>query len=484
MGFKFLVAILFVSSVFILSNAADANAWRSRSIYQVLTDRIARTNGDTSSCGDLGKYCGGTFKGLQNKLDYIKSMGFDAIWISPIPKNQGQDYHGYGAVDWYQVNSNFGTPQDLKNLVSAAHSKGMYVMLDVVANHVGSVDLDFSKVVPFNSPSHYHTKCQINNWNDAHEVEYCRLANLPDLDQDNSYVRQTLLNWVKGVVSNYSFDGIRVDTVPEVKPQFWAEWAKAAGVYQVGEVFNRDYGYVGKYQGYLDATLNYPLYYALRDIFGSRQSMYNFRNHYSNMDKFFKNQDILGNFVDNHDNPRYLNQYSDGRTYKAALAFVLGSKGIPIIYYGSEQYYKGGNDPGCREPLWTSGYKTTDISTMLTRINQVRKDTKYYLQPQVERWVDDTFYAFSRGNVVFAFTNNPDQTQTRSVTYHPYKEGQKVCNIVYPGDCVTIKGGALPVTLLNGEVKVFVPQSMIKQKMTDDEVEEFYDVDEFLSMTI
>ena len=472
MAFKLFAAILLVSSAFIFSNAADAETWRSRSIYQVLTDRIARTNGDTSPCGDLGKYCGGTFKGLQSQLDYIKSMGFDAIWISPIPKNQGNDYHGYGAVDWYQVNSNFGTPGDLQDLVNTAHSKGMFVMLDVVANHVGPVDLDFSSVVPFNDPSHYHVKCQINNWNDPNEVEYCRLANLPDLDQDNQFVRQTLLNWVRGVVSNYSFDGIRVDTVPEVKGPFWAEWAKAAGVYQVGEVFNGDYGYVGQYQNYLDATLNYPLYFQLRSIFGSRQSMYNFRTHYSNMDKFFKNQDILGNFADNHDNPRFLHDYPDGRTYKSALAFVLGSRGIPITYYGSEQYYSGGNDPACREPLWTSEYKSTDISTMLTRIHSVRASTKYYLELQIERWVDDTFYAFSRGNVVFAFTNNPDQTQTRNVNYHPYSEGQVVCNINYPGDCVTIHNGILQITLLNGEVKVFVPQSTMTE------------VEEFLAMTI
>jgi hypothetical protein len=69
-----------------LVSAADTSAWKSRSIYFVLTDRIARSSSDTggSSCGDLGNYCGGTFKGLESKLDYIKGLGFDAIWITPV----------------------------------------------------------------------------------------------------------------------------------------------------------------------------------------------------------------------------------------------------------------------------------------------------------------------------------------------------------------------------------------------------------------
>lgn len=67
-------------------SAADTSAWRSRSIYFVLTDRIARSSSDTGggSCSDLGNYCGGTFKGLESKLDYIKGLGFDAIWITPV----------------------------------------------------------------------------------------------------------------------------------------------------------------------------------------------------------------------------------------------------------------------------------------------------------------------------------------------------------------------------------------------------------------
>jgi len=92
-------------------------------------------------------------------------MGFDAIWISPIPQNKGNDYHGYAALNWNEVNEHFGTRDDLKSLVQTAHSKDIWIMLDVVANHVAPVDMDFSQLVPFNSADYFHSKCDIN-WND------------------------------------------------------------------------------------------------------------------------------------------------------------------------------------------------------------------------------------------------------------------------------------------------------------------------------
>lgn len=93
---------------------------------------------------------------------------------------------------------------------------GIWVMVDVVANHVGPVGNDFSRIYPFNQASHYHSNCDIVDWNNQAQVEYCRLAQLPDLDQSNSYVRQYLKDWIKNLVNTYGFDGIRIDTIPEV----------------------------------------------------------------------------------------------------------------------------------------------------------------------------------------------------------------------------------------------------------------------------
>lgn len=93
-------------------------------------------------------------------------MGFDAIWISPVVTNSPGGYHGYWALNWNEINPYFGTAQELKDLVSAAHAKGIWVMVDVVANHVAPIGTDYAQVTPYNQEIHYHTDCQITNWND------------------------------------------------------------------------------------------------------------------------------------------------------------------------------------------------------------------------------------------------------------------------------------------------------------------------------
>ena len=213
------------------TQAGDTNYWKQRAVYQVLTDRFWRDSGDKSVCTNLSQYCGGTFKGIEEKLDYITGMGFDAIWISPVVDNMEPGYHGYWARNWEKINAHFGTEDDLKALVDAAHAKGVAVMVDVVANHSAPIGDDFSQIYPLNRAEHYHSDCAINNWNDQDEVEHCRLAGLPDINQNDAWVRQYLKDWVKNLVSTYKFDGIRIDTIPEVHPDFWDEYGQAAGVF-------------------------------------------------------------------------------------------------------------------------------------------------------------------------------------------------------------------------------------------------------------
>lgn len=113
------------------ANALSKEGWRTQSIYQLLTDRYARTDGSTAPCTDLGSYCGGTWQGIINNLDYIQGMGFTALWISPITEQipgvtyEGTAYHGFWPQQINQVNSNFGTAADLKALSTALHQRGM-----------------------------------------------------------------------------------------------------------------------------------------------------------------------------------------------------------------------------------------------------------------------------------------------------------------------------------------------------------------------
>ncbi len=136
--------------------------WKTRVIYQLLTDRFARTNGDQTGC-DVHNYCGGSFRGIINNLDYITGMGFNAIWISPILENTPGSYHGYHMTNLYKLNQNFGSEQDFKDMIAACHARDVWIMVDVVANHSGPVGTDYSRVYPFNDASHYHDYCVISN---------------------------------------------------------------------------------------------------------------------------------------------------------------------------------------------------------------------------------------------------------------------------------------------------------------------------------
>lgn len=155
-----LAAIIYIISLgSVLSKTKEE--WKTRSIYQIVTDRFARTNGDTAGC-DLRNYCGGTFQGIKNNLDYISGMGFNAIWISPIVENTDGAYHGYHAKNFYNTNPKFGTEDELKDLIAECHKRDIWVMVDIVANHVGLVGTDYSQITPFNDPSHYHDYCVIS----------------------------------------------------------------------------------------------------------------------------------------------------------------------------------------------------------------------------------------------------------------------------------------------------------------------------------
>jgi len=456
---KALLTIL-ITSLLLGVSCKTAEEWKSRSVYQIITDRFARTDGDTNApCTDLTKYCGGTFKGIQDNLDYIQGMGFDAIWISPVTANTKDGYHGYWTSNLYEINEYFGTAEELQELVDECHSRDVWVMVDVVANHMGYVDdFDFSTIHPFNDSKYYNPyfSCDEIDYKHQPHVEICWLSGLPDLDQSHPFVRQTLLDWAKDFVKTYDIDALRIDTIPHVSKGFWAEFSQAVGVYTLGEVLNMDLNYLAGYQGAVDGVLNYALYSALRHTFQDGGSMNSIQQYYDEAYATWPDITVLGNFINNHDNPRYLSSNGEIQGFKAALAFSMSSVGIPMVYYGDEQAYNGGQDPANREALWSNMHTDSDIYGFLKTINRVRKDSEFYKYEQIQRFSDDSFYAFSRGDHLFVFTNSLG-SQTRTITSHSYSDGTQLCNVLQRGDCVEVKNGEFSVTLINGEVKIFEP---------------------------
>lgn len=166
------------------------------------------------------------------------------------------------------------------------------------------------------------------------------------------------MTWISTIVKKYNLDGLRVDTVPEVPKWFWQQFTQSSGVYTVGEVFNGNMGYVGGYVGSVTSVLNYPFFYWVRDTIFNNKDMTNLRMYYSEWSKHIdlKQLHYMANFVDNHDNARWLSWGGDWenkkKIFKTGHVLTLTSVGIPMVYYGSEQYFAGGNDPNNREILW------------------------------------------------------------------------------------------------------------------------------------
>ena len=433
----------------------DKDEWRGRTVYQLLTDRFSRGKSHRGGCGNLGNYCGGTFKGIIEDLDYIEGMGFDAIWISPVIDNTDGGYHGYWGRRWYEVNSHFGTENDLKNLVKECHKRGIWVMVDVVANHVGPVGTNYTTINPFNKSEHYHTKCKINDWNNQWQVENCRLCDLPDLNHENPWVAAELCRWVRTIITKFDFDGIRIDSVPEVPKWFWSTFTKYSGVFSIGEVFNGKWDYNKGYIGPLDSVLNYPIYWDLRDSFKTG-NLKRLAQTSINIGQYFgKDLQYMGTFVDNHDNERFLNSYGIQDHLLSATIFSLFFTGIPFVYYGTEQGYGGGKDPANREILWNNLNTNHYLYKSIKKAIEVRKSHKVWNNPYTILNATNSILAFSRGDVLIVL--NVGVSADTIISNVPFPDGSKICDALND-DCTKVSEGQAHIHLKTNKSAIYVIQ--------------------------
>ncbi|TVY22327.1 Alpha-amylase A type-3 [Lachnellula hyalina] len=460
--------------------------WKKQSIYQVMTDRFARTDGSTTAACDTSadKYCGGSWQGIINKLDYIQDMGFTAIWISPIVENLQADgaYHGYWAQNITELNTNFGTESDLLALSTALHGKGMYLMVDVVTNHMGYNGcrdcVDYSIFDPFNLQSDYHTPCAID-YNNATSEKVCwegdDTVSLPDLRTEDSGVLATWNTWIGGIVTKYSIDGLRLDSALEVDVDFFSPFEAAAGVYIVGEAFNGDPSTVCPLQDSLSGLLNYPAYYWITQAFESTSgSMSNLENGINTMKSECSDTNLLGSFLENHDVARFPSYTSDISLTKNAIAFTILTDGIPIVYEGQEQHFSGTGDPSSREAVWLSGYPTdSTFYTWIASLNQIRNeainlDPTYVTYKANPIYSDSSNIVMRKGNTGFqmisAFTNtgaSGSSSFTLSSTETGFNSSQALIEVMSCTAVTTDSSGNLAVTLTSGLPGVYFPKSLL-----------------------
>ncbi len=421
-------------------------------VYMILTDRFY--DSDSSNNGTLGKEYrpgqlkytqGGDWKGIEQKLDYIKNLGVTAIWISPPSENEllsrdGEEsgYHGYFTHDYNKADPHYGTKQDLVDLVAAAHAKGLKVILDVVPNHTADYfagnkstydSPDYQPAAPFNNPDWYHHYGDITNWNDENQVQNYDLGGLDDLNQDHPEARQAIKDAYKSWVVDTKADGVRIDAARSLPKKFIQEFENYLGVPSFGEIFVGDVDYVSDFSNYEWGVLDFPLFFQAREVFAHDASFTNIKS-VLDQDYKYKNVNHLINFIDNHDRDRFLCLADDNyQKLRLALTFMFTVRGVPDIYYGTEQNCFGGGVPTewagiankeNREMM--PGFSEDGITyKYIQRLSEIRKDYKcLQTGTQREMWCEDTIYAFSRrddsnGQEIITIFNNGTSNETRQI---------------------------------------------------------------------
>ncbi|KAK3348615.1 glycoside hydrolase family 13 protein [Lasiosphaeria hispida] len=473
-----------------LCSAANSTEWKTRSIYQLMVDRFARTDGSTTADCDVSRFCDGTWTGLINNLDYIQDMGFTAVQISPIVKNMeentavGDPYHGYWSVDNYALNEHFGTEDDFKNLVAELHKRDMLLMVDVVVNNFAQKfdnvippKVDFKEFTPFNDAKYFHPYCNVTMWENATDIQECWLypygVALADLDTERPDVVAEMGKWIKSLVSNYSIDGLRIDAAKHVNDEFLPQFVEAAGVFAWGEVLTGETEDMCRYQlkGLLPGMPNYLNYYPLDLAFNGGS--------FADVDRMRKeartgcnDTSVLGNFIENHDMPRFASKNDDIALAKNAMTFVILNEGIPTVYQGQEQHFKGNSTPFNREPLWQSGYnKSAPLYQLTSTLNKVRnnaiKRSADYIDALPDTlWADQNHLCIRKGpygsQIVFCINNKSSKGDTYSISVGGFEPSDQVVEVL---GCTTIQAdGAGNVTsyMFGGEPKVYVSSASLK----------------------
>ena len=354
--------------------------WDEAVIYFAVTDRFFdgdASNNDAYGVGDYNtgekggsSYHGGDFAGLNQKLDYLKDLGVNTIWITPIVENITEDqhdkktdtatygYHGYWASDFTKLNRHLGTEEQFKALLDAAHSKGMKIMVDVVLNHAGYGTEKYFNSILKDADGNSISMIRDSDNTISGDDKYDSLSDLPDFVTENKAVTDQLVAWQTEWMSKYSIDYYRVDTVKHVETTTWAAFKNSL------TKVNPDFKMIGEYSGAgyannagelgtgsMDALLDFDFNdfaqkFVTGDISGVESSLQK-RNGAIN------NTATMGSFLSSHDedslqyklvNESKLSEEEAYNLMKVAATLQITAKGQPVLYYGEEIGQGGANN--------------------------------------------------------------------------------------------------------------------------------------------
>ena len=354
--------------------------WDEAVIYFAVTDRFFDGDAENNNAYGVGdynigekggsSYHGGDFAGLNQKLDYLKDLGVNTIWITPIVENITEDqhdnetdtatygYHGYWTSDFTKLNKHLGTEQQFKALLDAAHSKGMKIMVDVVLNHAGYGTEDYFNRILTDADGNSISMIRDSSNTISGDDKYDSLSDLPDFVTENKAVTDQLVTWQTEWMSKYSIDYYRVDTVKHVETTTWAAFKNS-----LTEV-NPDFKMIGEYSGAgyannagelgtgtMDALLDFDFNdFAQNFVTGKISSV---ENSLQKRNSAINNTAVMGSFLSSHDedtlqyklvNESKISEEEAYNLMKVAATLQITAKGQPVLYYGEEIGQGGANN--------------------------------------------------------------------------------------------------------------------------------------------
>lgn len=470
-------------------------------LYLIMPDRFA--NGDPSN--DIiagmrestvdreGQYArhGGDFKGIADHLDYIQELGVTAIWLNPVLENDMPEgsYHGYATTDYYKVDARFGTNEEFVSLTDKIHSRGMKVVMDMIFNHSGSEHFFFkdqpSKDWYNYSDKYVQTSYRTTTQYDPYTSDYDKklaldgwfVESMPDLNQRNPHVAKYLIQNSIWWIEYGGIDGIRQDTHPYADFDMMADWCRQITEEYpdfniVGETWYGNNVAIAYWQknsklaaprnSHLRSVMDFPLMDRMVNAFDEETNWavgLTRLHEYLGLDIVYEDPENLLIFLDNHDTSRFFTteeSTSNFNRYKQGLTFLLTTRGIPQIYYGTEILMpadKAEGDGYLRRDF-PGGWKD-DKQNAFTQNGRTEKQNKAYdFAKRILNWrkgneviakgtlrhfspVANSIYVYERkyqGKSVVVLLSGTDSEKTIDLT--PYRE---VLPMVQSKDVITGK---------------------------------------------
>ncbi|MHC9538996.1 MAG: alpha-amylase family glycosyl hydrolase [Vulcanimicrobiota bacterium] len=502
MRYRIIIAVILL--YFFCALPVHGRDYSGKTFYFIVIDRF--NDGDSSNNkedrlfsrdrSDWRLYWGGDFKGITKHVGYLKALGITGLWITPVVKNTDylydygsfalSAYHGYWACDFREINDRFGTREELKELLTACRKEGIFVILDIVVNHTSPIGkgtdgalFDRGRLVTSYSKDHegiFHHNKGIDHRKPYDPLiwDACNLFDLADLNQDNDFVNKYLRDSYKEWLS-MGFDGLRIDTASYVKTSWLASFVEDMRrtypeIYVVGE-WNKGGSDVPEAVNFERESsihlLDFRLQYELSAVFNENRPFTKITDLLAHDSKLTDPYQTM-TFLDNHDMPRFLSKaIADGADEKearqrleAATYLLLTMRGIPCIYYGTEQYLHNegksgwgvGSDPYCR-PMMSSFDENGRYFRNMQKLANLRKSNAALSRGRTETLiVADDIYAFCRKSGQQMVVTAVNKGERKSFTVAVEAPSGTYSSTIGPD--LTIKDGEAAITLNRHEVMV------------------------------